>query len=159
MAAEGSDWFWWFGSDQESRNDASFDELFRAHLRGVYHALGVDTPAELDEAIVPHPVAWTFAHPVSRIGRRDQLTVRTNCPGRLTFRVGDGPERTSSLTAVGGVMAGARRFQVTLGPFPPEAHTFTFRFHCEHVGCPHDAPCCFGLSHAVTVGRAPATAP
>ena len=22
MAAEGSDWFWWFGSDQESRNDA-----------------------------------------------------------------------------------------------------------------------------------------
>jgi alpha-amylase/alpha-mannosidase (GH57 family) len=158
MAAEGSDWFWWFGSDQESRNDASFDELFRAHLRGVYHALGEDPPAELDEAIVPHPVVWTFAHPVSRIGRRDQLTVRTNCPGRLTFRVGDGPERTAGLTAVGGVMAGARRFQVTLGPFPAEAHALTFRFHCEHVGCPHDAPCCFGLSHAVTVGRAPATA-
>ena len=39
-----------------------------------------------------------------------------------------------------------------------EAHALTFLFHCEHVGCPHDAPCCFGLSHAVTVGRAPATA-
>ena len=117
LAAEGSDWFWWFGSDQESRNDASFDELFRAHVRGAYRAMGMDPPADTDEAIVPHPVVWTFAYPVARIGRRDQLTIRTNCPGRLTLRVGVGDEQTKSLTAVGGVMAGARRFQVTLGVF------------------------------------------
>jgi alpha-amylase/alpha-mannosidase (GH57 family) len=159
LAAEGSDWFWWFGGDQESSNDASFDELFRAHLRGAYRAIGVDVPPDLDDAIVPHPVVWTFAHPVARIGRRDQLTIRTNCPGRLTFRVGDGAESTAGLTPVGGVMAGSRRFQVTLGPLPREVETLTFRFHCEHPGCPHDAPCCFGLSHAVTVGRAPAEAP
>lgn len=153
LAAEGSDWFWWFGSDQESRNDASFDELFRAHVRGAYRAMGVEPPADTDEAIVPHPVVWTFAHPVVRIGRRDQLTIRTNCPGRLTYRVGIGDEETRRLTAVGGVMAGARRFQVTLGPFSSDITRVTFVFHCEHAGCSHDAPCCFGLPHEVQVGR------
>jgi alpha-amylase/alpha-mannosidase (GH57 family) len=153
LAAEGSDWFWWFGSDQESRNDASFDELFRAHVRSAYRAMGMDPPADTDEAIVPHPVVWTFAQPVARIGRRDQLTIRTNCPGHLTFRVGAGDEQTKSLTAVGGVMAGARRFQVTLGPFSRDVARFTFRFHCEHPGCLHDAPCCLGLPHEVQVGR------
>lgn len=153
LAAEGSDWFWWFGSDQESRNDASFDELFRAHVRGAYRAIGVDPPADADEAIAPHPVVWTFAHPVARIGRRDQLTIRTNCPGRLTFLDAVGGEQTKSLTAVGGVMAGARRFQITLGPFSSDVARFTFRFHCEHPRCSHDAPCCVGLPHEVQVGR------
>ena len=153
LAAEGSDWFWWFGSDQESRNDASFDELFRAHLRGAYRAMGVEPPPDTDEAIVPHPMVWTFAHPVARMGRRDQLTIRTNCPGRLTYRIGSGEEDTRSLTAVGGVMAGARRFQVTLGPFSADITRLTFVFHCEHPGCSHDAPCCFGLPQEVLVGR------
>jgi hypothetical protein len=36
-AAEGSDWFWWYGSDQLApAGDKPFDEAFRTHLRNVY---------------------------------------------------------------------------------------------------------------------------
>jgi alpha-amylase/alpha-mannosidase (GH57 family) len=149
LAAEGSDWFWWFGSDQESRNDAAFDELFRAHIRGAYQALDLDAPESLDESIVAHPVVWTFTHPVPTIRRRDQVSIRTNCPGRLTHRIDDELERVDTLVAVGGVMAGARRFQVTLGPFPASAGRLAFRFYCEHAGCQHESPCCLSGAHAI----------
>ena len=142
LAAEGSDWFWWFGSDQESGNDAAFDDMFRAHLRGAYRALDLEAPDALDDFIVARPVVWTFTHPVSAIRRRDQVSIRTNCPGRLTYRIDDGPEQTAALVAVGGVMAGTRRFQITLGPFPASARRLAFRFHCEHSGCAHDGSCC-----------------
>ena len=32
LAAEGSDWCWWFGPEHSTANDAEFDELFRKHL-------------------------------------------------------------------------------------------------------------------------------
>lgn len=37
-AAEGSDWFWWYGADMTTpgNNDTPFDMGFRAHLSGVY---------------------------------------------------------------------------------------------------------------------------
>ncbi|HEY5513615.1 MAG TPA: glycoside hydrolase family 57 protein, partial [Geomonas sp.] len=35
-AAEGSDWFWWYGDDHFSPHSASFDLLFRRHLMNVY---------------------------------------------------------------------------------------------------------------------------
>jgi alpha-amylase/alpha-mannosidase (GH57 family) len=53
-AAEGSDWFWWFGDDQRSASDEDFDDLFRLHLRNVYRFLGSEPPATLDVHIVPH---------------------------------------------------------------------------------------------------------
>jgi alpha-amylase/alpha-mannosidase (GH57 family) len=37
-AAEGSDWFWWYGSDQDSGTDDLFDWLFKAHLVAAYQA-------------------------------------------------------------------------------------------------------------------------
>jgi hypothetical protein len=153
LAAEGSDWFWWFGSDQESRNDAAFDELFRAHLRDAYHALGIQAPDSLDEFIVAHPIVWTFTHPVPTVRRRDQVSIRTNCPGRLTYRLDDSPERVEALVAVGGVMAGARRFQVTLGPFPASAQRLAFGFSCEHPGCTHASPCCLSEPQEITFDR------
>src|SRR5690606_16112247 len=52
-AAEGSDWFWWLGDDQESDNDAAMDDLFRTHLANVYRALGEPPQAWLDEHLVP----------------------------------------------------------------------------------------------------------
>ena len=158
LAAEGSDWFWWFGSDQESRNDAVFDELFRAHLRGAYQALDLEAPKSLDDSIVAHPVVWTFTHSVPTVRRRDQVSIRTNCPGRLTYRIDDSLERVETLVAVGGVMAGARRFQVTLGPFPASAQRLAFRFYCEHPGCQHESPCCLSGAQAIALGaraRAP----
>lgn len=58
--AEGSDWFWWFGEDQESGHDEEFDELFRLHLKNVYRGLNAEPATALDRPIVPHPTLWTF---------------------------------------------------------------------------------------------------
>lgn len=37
-AAEGSDWFWWYGADMTSpaHDDTPFDKAFRTHLHGMY---------------------------------------------------------------------------------------------------------------------------
>jgi alpha-amylase/alpha-mannosidase (GH57 family) len=59
-AAEGSDWFWWYGSDFVTENDLLFDELFRAHLQGVYRICGVPVPDELQTRICRSEVAPEF---------------------------------------------------------------------------------------------------
>ncbi len=51
--AEGSDWFWWYGADQNSGNDDYFDRGFRALLAGVYQSLGEEVPAFVRVPIVP----------------------------------------------------------------------------------------------------------
>lgn len=45
--AEGSDWFWWFGDNFTSANDAEFDLLFRENLMNVYRLLGLEVPEYL----------------------------------------------------------------------------------------------------------------
>ena len=56
--AEGSDWFWWFGTDQDSGNDGAFDEQFRNTLKQVYSALGEEPPTALEVPIIPlNPIA------------------------------------------------------------------------------------------------------
>jgi alpha-amylase/alpha-mannosidase (GH57 family) len=50
-AAEGSDWFWWFGEPNNSEHDAMFDQQFRLRLQNVYKLLGVSHPAELDKPV------------------------------------------------------------------------------------------------------------
>lgn len=52
-AAEGSDWFWWYGSDQTSVNDVGFDRLFRAHLANVYRLTDDPVPDYLLAPIIP----------------------------------------------------------------------------------------------------------
>ena len=60
--AEGSDWFWWYGTDQDSGQDSYFDEGFRALLKGVYTSLEVEYPAFLDIPIIqPQPLKPTTA--------------------------------------------------------------------------------------------------
>ncbi|MFA4857941.1 MAG: glycoside hydrolase family 57 protein [Candidatus Margulisiibacteriota bacterium] len=49
--AEGSDWFWWYGDDHSSDNDAEFDLLFRKHLKNVYQLLGRPSPSYLEMPI------------------------------------------------------------------------------------------------------------
>jgi hypothetical protein len=44
FAAEGSDWFWWYGDDHWTGDRALFDQLFREHLLGVFDALGESAP-------------------------------------------------------------------------------------------------------------------
>jgi alpha-amylase/alpha-mannosidase (GH57 family) len=55
-AAEGSDWFWWYGVDQTtpSNDDSPFDRAFRSQLQGMYNA--ANTALEiLGEAPLPVP--------------------------------------------------------------------------------------------------------
>ncbi|MBN2495508.1 MAG: Ig-like domain-containing protein [Deltaproteobacteria bacterium] len=53
-AAEGSDWFWWFGQDMitPANDDTPFDRGFRAHLAGVYAFMREINPA-IEEFICP----------------------------------------------------------------------------------------------------------
>ncbi|HKY49128.1 MAG TPA: glucodextranase DOMON-like domain-containing protein [Acidimicrobiia bacterium] len=53
LLAEGSDWFWWYGSDQESGDDGYFDSAYRDLLGTVYDALGLDRPLFLAVPIIP----------------------------------------------------------------------------------------------------------
>jgi alpha-amylase/alpha-mannosidase (GH57 family) len=75
--AEGSDWFWWFGDDHSSSQDALFDQLFRKHLQNVYTRL---------ETIPPN----ILKHPIKRLQRRALHTRPSGfCPvkvdGRRTY--------------------------------------------------------------------------
>jgi alpha-amylase/alpha-mannosidase (GH57 family) len=55
LAAEGSDWCWWFGPEHSTANDAEFDALYRKHLTSVYLALGRVAPEELAKPIKRQP--------------------------------------------------------------------------------------------------------
>jgi alpha-amylase/alpha-mannosidase (GH57 family) len=53
-AAEGSDWFWWFGEGHSSNQDAMFDQLFREHLTKLYRALNKPVPDSVRQPVDPH---------------------------------------------------------------------------------------------------------
>ncbi|MEB3196446.1 MAG: glycoside hydrolase family 57 protein [Candidatus Sericytochromatia bacterium] len=46
-AAEGSDWFWWYGKDQDSGRDHEFDAAYRNLLATAYRQIGQTPPAAL----------------------------------------------------------------------------------------------------------------
>ncbi|MFW5776466.1 MAG: glucodextranase DOMON-like domain-containing protein [Spirochaetota bacterium] len=51
--AEGSDWFWWYGNDQDSGQDEYFDEAYRELLANVFRALDEPVPDYLRVPIIP----------------------------------------------------------------------------------------------------------
>lgn len=55
LAAEGSDWCWWYGPEHSSANDAEFDTLYRTHLTEVYVALGMQAPEALAQPVKRAP--------------------------------------------------------------------------------------------------------
>jgi len=63
--AEGSDWFWWYGADQDSGDDMSFDLQFRRTLQRVYELMGEEVPTFLKVPVIPQravaPVAGASA--------------------------------------------------------------------------------------------------
>lgn len=68
-AAEGSDWFWWFGEGHSSNQDAMFDQLFREHLMALYRALNEPVPPELKLPLEDHTHKQVhrpqgFIHPI-----------------------------------------------------------------------------------------------
>lgn len=50
-AAEGSDWFWWYGDDFDTDFKPEFDRLFRTHLRNVWTRMGQPIPGQLTQPI------------------------------------------------------------------------------------------------------------
>ncbi len=76
LRAEGSDWFWWYGDDFTSANDAQFDELFRAWCSQVYVALELPVPPEFGTPI-GQPTTHRTTHPPERF-------IRPVIDGRLT---------------------------------------------------------------------------
>ncbi|VVM06089.1 hypothetical protein MAMC_00942 [Methylacidimicrobium cyclopophantes] len=74
FAAEGSDWFWWYGPDFSTDSDLLFDEIFRTHLRNVYLALGFSPPPYLDFPICAPTPPTPYATP--RLYIHPQLTGR-----------------------------------------------------------------------------------
>jgi alpha-amylase/alpha-mannosidase (GH57 family) len=67
MIAEGSDWFWWFGDDHHTSNAAEFDELFRSHVKNVYHILDRPYPPVLDIPIKRADLKPHYRNPVHTI--------------------------------------------------------------------------------------------
>jgi alpha-amylase/alpha-mannosidase (GH57 family) len=68
-AAEGSDWFWWFGEGHSSNQDAMFDQLFREHLTALYIALNEPVPLQVRTPVEEHAGQGehrpqSFIHPV-----------------------------------------------------------------------------------------------
>lgn len=47
LAAECSDWFWWYGDDHYSEFGAEFDRLFRSHLIDIYDLMHITAPADM----------------------------------------------------------------------------------------------------------------
>jgi hypothetical protein len=77
MIAEGSDWFWWYGDDHNSAQDALFDELFRRHLRNVYQLLGESPPGSLLKPVARSEKRHIHTNP------RSFLQVKVD--GRMTY--------------------------------------------------------------------------
>ena len=95
--AEGSDWFWWFGDDHSSAQDALFDQLFRKHLQNVYAILGVPVPSNLNR-------------PVSRL---EQRTIHSQPKGFLAIKV-DGRRTYFEWLNAGHYVSGSERGTMTL---------------------------------------------
>lgn len=60
LAAECSDWFWWYGDDHYTEFGAEFDELFRSHLINIYDLIGITPPADLFVPIIKNKSAESF---------------------------------------------------------------------------------------------------
>ncbi len=60
MCAEGSDWFWWYGNDQDSGNDQSFDRLFKMYLFEIYKLINKQPPAYLFGNYFPDGTPYRF---------------------------------------------------------------------------------------------------
>jgi len=60
LAAQCSDWFWWYGDDHTTEFAFEFDALFREHLTSIYHLLNIQPPSDLFEPIMTHKSTASF---------------------------------------------------------------------------------------------------
>jgi len=94
-AAEGSDWFWWFGDDHFTADKALFDRLFREHLQAAYERSKIPVPGWLKVPIAhPHRRREADVRPVGFIhptldGRRTEF-YEWHAAGRYRLGAGGG---------------------------------------------------------------------
>jgi alpha-amylase/alpha-mannosidase (GH57 family) len=67
LAAEGSDWCWWYGPEHGTANDAEFDAIYRKLLTEIYAAIGETAPSALASPIKRAPVRAKRIAPESYI--------------------------------------------------------------------------------------------
>jgi alpha-amylase/alpha-mannosidase (GH57 family) len=149
--AEGSDWFWWFGDDQDSGRDDEFDDLFRMHVANIYRAMGEPPPARVSREIVPHGYTWDFGSTGGWARPGDDVSVRTRCPGVLTYSIDSAPPVSVQVAPVGGVMAGTEFFRAHLGVLGANAQEVRFSFRCEKPDCGCAYRCCRPLDHVLRI--------
>jgi alpha-amylase/alpha-mannosidase (GH57 family) len=151
-AAEGSDWFWWLGIDQESERDRELDALFHAHLRAVYQALGEHAPDRVTPHEQPAVVIWTPTCRVTSIRPDQRLLIRTSEPGWVRWRIDAASESEVALLPVRHTQLDVRHYQRVLGPFPPGTRQLWLRVRTAPAGGRDDGE---GMSEAdstITVG-------
>jgi len=64
LAAEGSDWFWWYGDDFTTDNAPEFDALFRRHVEQIFRHIGLLPPERLALPIISPSKDKTHPQPV-----------------------------------------------------------------------------------------------
>jgi alpha-amylase/alpha-mannosidase (GH57 family) len=85
LAAECSDWFWWYGDDHYTEFGSEFDELFRNHLISIYNLMDITPPADIFMPIIQDRSAQNFwLKPQSNIspsinGKRDSFFEWIGC--------------------------------------------------------------------------------
>jgi alpha-amylase/alpha-mannosidase (GH57 family) len=67
LAAEGSDWCWWYGPEHSTPNDAEFDAFYRTLLTEIYLKLGLEVPDELAEPIKRKPEHALVSQPQTHL--------------------------------------------------------------------------------------------
>jgi len=74
-AAEGSDWFWWYGDDFLTPLQTEFDRLFRSRLAAIYRLIGQP---------VPRPLLTPIKRGRSTLGERPTDLISPVVDGRST---------------------------------------------------------------------------
>jgi hypothetical protein len=94
------------------------------------------------------PLVLVWHHHQPHLGER--LTIRTHCPGTVSWTTGDEPTREQELIRTEGALAGAGWYQASIGPFAA-AGTARFAVRCTRPGCDCRARCCLGPENLVLV--------
>ncbi len=60
LAAECSDWFWWYGDDHVTEFGLEFDKLFREHLISIYRLMHMQPPSDLFMPVISQKSTVSF---------------------------------------------------------------------------------------------------
>jgi alpha-amylase/alpha-mannosidase (GH57 family) len=116
-AAEGSDWFWWYGADQATapKAEREFDRLFRAHLTAAYRTAGLAVPEGLGRPIILDYFVWTPEVGDAELAEGTRLFVQLEGRTDLAVFWPDGGRSEPALLPIGGVMGLKTAWRAEIG--------------------------------------------